>query len=106
MHAMMLMWVHGAAGGLAALVIGGALGLLLCRAVAEWFRLTGDAALRPGMRALVPLAAAAGAAGLWWWEVVALGQVSAVGPAGPLQSELVLRSIAYLVLFWLLAAAT
>lgn len=102
-------WTNGPVGGGAALVVGGILGYLLCHAVAAWFHSTGDAAITPRLRLLVSVAAAAGAAGLWWWEVVAMGQIprgisSGVPPAG--NADLVLRCIAHVVLFWLLAAAT
>lgn len=104
-----VVWMHGPAGGVAALIIGGVLGELLCHAVAAWYRSTDDAAIAPRTRQLVVAIAAVGSAGLWWWEVIALGQVSegsssGVPPAG--HADLMLRYVAHLVLFWLLAAAT
>lgn len=101
-----LVWAGGPVGGAVAATIGGACGLLLCAAVAGWFQGTGDAPVGKRTRLLVSVAAAAVAVGLWWWEIVAAGQLFPGAIRGIGREDLVLRAVAHLVFFWLLAAAT
>lgn len=101
-----LAWTTGPVGGVVALLFGGVLGQLLCQAITGWFRSTGNGPILPRTRLLVSMATAVGAAGLWWWEIIALGQVAAGDSSDVLQADLVARYASHLVFFWLLAAAT
>jgi len=95
--------------GLAAVVSGGVLGLLLCRAVAAWFRATDDDPPGTQTQAVVVMSVAIVAGLLWWWEILHNGLVSAgmrVDAAPAVQGELLARYVAHIVLFWLLGAAT
>lgn len=98
-------WADGPPAGVAAVAIGGLLGLLLCRAVAAWFRATDDEPPGPRAAAAVAVAMAVAAGLLWWWEVVAAGLV----PAGAMPTaagEPLSRYVAHVALFGLFAAAT
>jgi len=102
-------WASSPPAGVAALVVGGALGLLVCRAVGEWFRATDDDPPRPRTRVVMAVVAALAAGLLWWWEIVNAGLVppGLHADAMPLtQGEVLARYLAHVVLFWLLAAAT
>jgi len=102
-------WAAEPAAGAAAVVVGGTLGLLLCRAVAEWFRATDDDLPGPRTPMVIAIIGAIAVGMLWWWEIVYSGLV----PAGlradvmPLaQGESTARYLGHVVLFWFLAAAT
>ena len=98
-------WAGGPAAGLAAAVIGATLGMLLCRAVARWFRATDDDPPGPRTSGLLAVISAIAAGLLWWWEIMNAGPVPADAPM-IVQGESVARYVAHVVLFWLLAAAT
>lgn len=102
-------WIGGPAGGVVAAVLGAGGGWLLARAVGAWFRYTHDAPVGRRTQAIVVIAMALAATGLWWWEIVCAGQVTArsVNSAtGASQIDLVMRALAHFVVAWLLAAAT
>jgi prepilin signal peptidase PulO-like enzyme (type II secretory pathway) len=77
-------------------------GRLLTRGVARLVEPTsGDRRLHRGIEIATMLAAVA----LWWWEVVAQGQLPAGGPAAP-ATGLCLRWAGHAILFLFLAAAS
>ena len=70
-----------------------------------------DAAGRPvpppaGFGRAFQVASVLGALALWWWEVVARGQLPGGGPPAVDAGPLVVRYAAHLILFSLLAAAS
>ncbi|MFM8434181.1 MAG: prepilin peptidase, partial [Planctomycetia bacterium] len=102
-------WASGPLAGVAAVMVGGVLGLLLCRAVGEWFRATDDALPARWTCAVMAVCAAIAAGLLWWWEIVNAGLLPATlrtGATPLVQGEPAARYLAHVVLFWLLAAAT
>ncbi|MFM8378347.1 MAG: prepilin peptidase [Planctomycetia bacterium] len=102
-------WASGPPAGVAAVMVGGVLGLLLCRAVGEWFRATDDALPARWTCAVMAVCAAIAAGLLWWWEIVNAGLLPATlrtGATPLVQGEPAARYLAHVVLFWLLAAAT
>jgi len=102
-------WASAPAAGLAAAVIGGMLGTLLCRAVAGWFRATDDDPPGPWTQVVIAVSSAIAVGLLWWWEIATAGLLPAGLPADVMalvQPESVPRYLAHIVLFWLLAAAT
>jgi len=102
-------WASGPAAGAATVVIGGVLGLVLCRAVSAWFRATDDEPPGPRTPMVIALVGAIAAGLLWWWEIVYAGLMPAGLQADVVpfaQSGFAARYLAHVVLFWFLAAAT
>lgn len=102
-------WTSGPAAGAATVVIGGVLGLLLCRAVAAWFRATEDEPPGPQPPMVIALVGAITVGLLWWWEIVSGGLMPPGLQADDtllVQGESTVRYLAHVVLLWFLAAAT
>lgn len=94
-------WTASPAGGICALGLGWAAGLLLCRAVDGWYRATDDERVPRRAGVLIAMGAACVTGLLWWWEIGHSGMGRLV--AG---SEVLPRYLHHAALFWLLAAAT
>ena len=102
-------WISGPTGGVVAAVLGGGCGWLLSSAVGAWFRYTDEAPVGRRTQAIVAIAMGVAALGLWWWEIMCAGLVTArlaSSVSATSQIDLAVRAFAHLIVVWLLAAAT